>query len=94
MPNPLKRPTYEELVELTNKELTKRLGIAKEGVDKGLRERHPNTEKEQIYQDFKDELLKRLKFAKGTLVHLPNEGPKPVSCSYPPIADSVSSFSK
>ena len=80
MQNPLKRPNYNELVELSNGDLTKRIRTARDVVNKALREHQPTTEKENIWQDFEDERLKRLKLAKGTLLNLPNGRSKRVSC--------------
>ena len=64
MPNALRRPTYDELVELSNGELMKRLRRVRDIVAQAWRERRAVPEAEQIYQDYENERLKRIGFAK------------------------------
>jgi hypothetical protein len=64
MPNPLKRPTYDELVGLSNGELMKRLQGVKRIIAQAWRERRAVPEAEQIYEDYENERLKRIGFAK------------------------------
>ena len=65
MPNPLRRPTYDELVELSNGELMKRLRRVRDIVAQAWRERRPVPDAEQIYQDYETERLKRLGVVKS-----------------------------
>ena len=64
MQNPIKKPRYDELVELSNGDLTKCIQIAKDVVDKTRHDHQPTTEKELIYQAYDNERLKRLALAK------------------------------
>ena len=64
MPLPLKRPTYDELVELSNGELMKRLRRVRDVVAQAWRERRAVPDAEQIYQDYENERLKRIGLAK------------------------------
>ena len=57
-------PTYDELIELSNGELTKCIRIAKDGVDKMRQGHQSTTEKQLIYQAYDNERLKRLKLAR------------------------------
>ena len=64
MPNSLRRPTYDELVELSNGELMKRLRKVRDIVAQAWRERRAVPEAEQIYQDYEAERIKRLGIVK------------------------------
>jgi len=64
MPNSLRRPTYDELVELSNGELMKRLRRVRDIVAQAWRERRAVPEAEQIYQDYETERIKRLGIVK------------------------------
>ena len=57
-------PTYVELIEMSNGDLTKCIRIASEAVDKARYECQLITEKEQIYLAYDNERLKRLAVAK------------------------------
>jgi|KBSSwiStaDraftv2_1062776.scaffolds.fasta_scaffold3838892_1 hypothetical protein len=57
-------PTYDELIELSNGELTKCIRIAKDGVDKMRHDHQSTTEKQLIYRAYDNERLKRLKLAR------------------------------
>ena len=57
-------PTYIELIELSNGDLTTCIRIASEAVDKAQRKHELTTEKDLIYQAYDNERLKRLALAK------------------------------
>lgn len=65
-------PTYDELVELSNGDLSKCIQVANDAIDKTRREHQPTFEKELIRQAYADERLKRLKLAKGNPIKVPN----------------------
>jgi hypothetical protein len=63
MPSSLKRPTYEELIELSNGELMRRIKLAKDAVASAWREHRFAPDAEQIYETYENERLKRLSVA-------------------------------
>lgn len=65
-------PTYEELVELSNSELSNCIQIANDVVVQTRQEHQPTLEKELICRAYTNERLKRLKLAKGNAIGVPN----------------------
>ena len=80
MQNPIKRPSYNELVELSNGDLIKRIEIAGDALTKARQEHQATTEKDLIYHVYDNERLKRLKLAKGNFIHLQTERSKSAPC--------------
>ncbi|MBA3867995.1 MAG: hypothetical protein ABI970_03120 [Chloroflexota bacterium] len=63
-------PTYEELVELSNGDLSRCIQGANDAVDKTRQQQQPTLEKELISEAYANERLKRLKLAKGNWIEL------------------------
>jgi len=80
MQNPIKRPTYNELVELSNGDLIKRIEIAGDALTKARQEHLPTTEKDLIYRVYDNERLKRLKLAKGNFISMQAERSRCAPC--------------
>ena len=59
MLNILNMPTYNELVELSEAELIKRIGLALGEVDKAEEHHEKMLEKAKVYLAYKNELAKR-----------------------------------
>ena len=70
MPNILKMPTYEELVEMTNGDLMKCLASALKQLNETAKEGKSTIEKIHIYGAYETERLKRLKVVSKQLVPL------------------------
>ena len=80
MKDTIKRPSYNELVELSNGDLIKRIRIAMEALTKAQHDHQATTEKDLIYHAYDDERLKRLNMAKGSFIKLQIERLKHADC--------------
>ncbi len=67
MQNILKVPTYEELVEMTNGDLMKRLALALVQLNEAAKEGKNTIEKIKIYKIYETERLKRLELVSKRL---------------------------
>ncbi len=65
MQNTLKMPSYDELADLSNTELIRRIKTAKDHCDEARQRGESTTEKERIYHVFEHERVKRLKFGEA-----------------------------
>ena len=61
MQNTLKMPFYDDLVDLSNAELTRRVRMAKYDLDQARERGEITTEKTRIYHVFEHERVRRLK---------------------------------
>jgi hypothetical protein len=59
MQSTLKMPTYKELIELSDAELTECIALALTEIDNAEERGQPTAEKMKIYQAYKNELARR-----------------------------------
>ncbi len=74
-------PTYNELVELSNGELTACIKQALENLQAAKNSGHDTTNREKIYWAFQEERMKRVNLGKKTRINLPS----PISDARKPL---------
>jgi hypothetical protein len=67
MQNALRMPTYNDLANLSDTQLIRRIKMAKYDLDEARQRREDTTEKARIYHIFQYEQLKRLKSGEAVL---------------------------